>query len=131
MEFTFVLGCARSGTTFLSGAINRVPRTVCRNGKILLPATVGIHASRADGQADVQSALEQSFFLELTEAAAIYGRGERLLRVLRGYASPGELLDRQPRLDHFVFKEPFLSFSPGLALRPFPASGVGLAGAQL
>ena len=47
-----------------------------------------------------------------------------MLRVLRGYASPGELLDRQPRLDHFVFKELFLSFSPGLALRPFPASGV-------
>jgi hypothetical protein len=121
---TFVIGCPRSGTTFLMRALGALPTTDCLTG-MLLPVAVP-HVVGRGVEPEVEAALTVGFERSIdaylhsgrfaSRAAALAkwatsrGGARALLSAVRG----------RRRVDAFVFKEPFLSFAPGLATEGFP-----------
>ena len=120
-----VLGCPRSGTTYLMSVLNATSQFECLTGT-LLPVAIP-HVVNQGLKPEVYDALAVGFERAIdaylhsgryhSRAAALHNwtktpsnlRG--LLHVLRG---------RRPLPDRFVYKEPFLSFAPGFVLDALP-----------
>ena len=117
----FVLGCPRSGTTFLSGCIGALPEVEEFVGVLCPPRMCHLLATedRPDREEMLLAAVRDVFWNAFWRRR--YARGERLLRVIRrgavGWADLGP-----PTVDGslFCYKEPFLCFAADKAARHFP-----------
>lgn len=122
-RFGIILGCPRSGTSFLANALRGLP-----NSEILighhLPVTVP-HLFGLPLAEEVRQALAYGFrhSLENYLSEMPNARAAACSRWLAGNLSAGELLDafrRRRRVDLLVYKEPFLAFAPEFAFQALP-----------
>lgn len=120
-----VLGCPRSGTTFLMSVLNTIPKFECLSGT-LLPVAIP-HVVNQPVSKEVYDALTVGFERAIdaylysgryhSRAAALqkWVRApsgiDNLLRALKGHRDlPGRM----------IYKEPFLSFAPQFVLDALP-----------
>lgn len=127
--FAFILGCPRSGTTLLSRVIGQLPYTRVAIGDLMLPATPSIHAYLEEQGRDaaLRDAMAASLARELERRANTLSRADSLLAFLRGQVGPLQALQglrQRARRRRFVFKEPFLTFAPRLALAAKPGAAI-------
>jgi hypothetical protein len=124
MDYAVVLGCPRSGTTFLMDVLDTLPDTEAIAGN-LVPIYVP-HALNLDLPQEIRDAMVTGFDIaldiylqsgmHLSRSAAVrkwnvVGRNLRdLPAALRG----------ERTVDRIVYKEPFLAFAPELAWEALP-----------
>lgn len=124
VEYCLVLGCPRSGTTFLMTALNALANSECVSG-LLVPVSVP-HLVNYSLPAYVYNAL--AFELEASlqnylDSGIPYSRLMALRKWLKGCMSSQELfqaLQRKRAIERIVYKEPFLSFAPEFTYRALP-----------
>lgn len=114
-----IVATPRSGTTFISRAMDHAKATRSVVGNLILPVTCSIHrVSRGRKDRAIVEAIEQGFESEVIRRSQINSRFEAIHRYVNGRqgitATLGDL--RGAGFRNFVFKEPFLSVSPSLAL---------------
>jgi hypothetical protein len=128
IEQTIVLGAPRSGTTFLMGFLDALPRAECVSGNLL---PVGIaHLAAQQLPDEARDALRRSFrcsLVDYLESGAYNSRAgalqkwwaaDRRARALRAAA-------RGVRNENLlVYKEPFLAFAPELACDALPQARI-------
>lgn len=129
VQHGIVLGCSRSGTTYLMSVLNTIPDFECLSGT-LLPVAIP-HVVNQDLDPDVYDALAIGFERAVdsylhsgryhSRAAALQkwyqtrsGFGD-LLKALRGHRDLPDL---------FVYKEPAFSFAPEFVLRTLPTAKI-------
>jgi hypothetical protein len=117
----FILGCPRSGTTFLSeclGAIRGVEEFV---GVLCPPRMCHLLATedRPDREEVLLASIRDVFWGSFWRQR--YARSPRLIQLLRGRL-PFRVFLRPPTLDGalFCYKEPFLCFAADKVARHFP-----------
>ena len=120
----FVIGCPRSGTTFLMRALGALPTTDCVTG-MLLPVAVP-HVIGRGVEPEVEAALTVGFERSI-DAYLHSGRFRSRAAALTGWAASragvwalADALRGRRKVEAFVFKEPFLSFAPRLATEGLP-----------
>lgn len=129
IEYTIVFGCPRSGTTFLSRAINAVPGLESLIGT-LLPEAIPQIVRQPDVPEKVVDALAIGFERSLDlymHSGRFHSRAMALQKWFNTRNGIGGLSKalRGPRLlNHIVYKEPALAFSPDFVLRSFPESKI-------
>lgn len=120
MKHYLIVATPRSGTTFISRAMDHAHRTRSVVGDLILPVTCSLHAlSLSRGETDFAEAIEHGFESELRRRSAINSRFDALHRLMTKRNSAKFLISnmrRQQSFERFVFKEPFLSLSPKLAM---------------
>lgn len=120
MKYYLIVAPPRSGTTFLSRAMDHAHRTRSVVGDLILPVTCSLHAlSRQRGDREFSDAIEHGFESELVRRSGINSRFEAVHRFVTSrqrMVPTACALMRTQAADRFVFKEPFLSVSPTLAL---------------
>lgn len=124
VEYCLVLGCPRSGTTFLMTALNALAHSECVSG-LLVPVSVP-HLVNYALPAYVYNAL--AFELEASlqnylDSGIPYSRLMALRKWLKGCMSSQELfhtLQRKRVVERIIYKEPFLSFAPEFTYRALP-----------
>jgi hypothetical protein len=124
---SFVLGCPRSGTTFLLEALEPLEQTEVIAGRIFPPHLAHLVAVLPAGPE--RTLVETSFLWSLDDfrAYAARSRSWALAESTRGNLSAGELLAairRRRTVGALVFKEPFLAFAPDLCYDAVPESRV-------
>lgn len=121
MNHFLIVATPRSGTTFISRAMDHAHRTRSVVGDLILPVTCSLHAlSRDRGDTAFAEAIEHGFKSELRRRSAINSRFDAFHRLLTGRDTKKFLIQnlrRKKSFERFVFKEPFLSMSPNLAMR--------------
>lgn len=121
---TLVIGCPRSGTTFLMRALNALPYTECMTGT-LLPVAVP-HVACQDLAPEVYDALAVGFERSIDaylHSGRFHSRGttfDKWVASRSGLRGLGDAVRGRRRVDQFVFKEPFLSFAPAFAHDALP-----------
>ena len=120
-----VLGCPRSGTTFLLSVLNSLPSLECMNGT-LLPVTIP-HVVNQSIDKEIYDALAVGFERALDDYLHS-GRYDARLPALRkwtqaptgvsGFVRALQLPRRKPEM--IVYKEPFLAFAPQFTLDALP-----------
>jgi hypothetical protein len=120
----FILGCPRSGTTFLSEAIGLIEEVEEFLGILAPPRLlhlIGSSAARGEDVEDMLLVMRDVFWQSFWRRR--YLRRERLMEVLRGRRTPRSLLEG-PRLEGalFGYKEPFLCFAMEQVAGHFPKS---------
>ena len=127
MKYFFIVACPRSGTTFVSRAMDHATRTKSVIGNCILPVTCSIHALSCDkNDSYTAQAIEQGFTSEIIRKSATNSRLEAISRLLtqkHDIRSASEIVRGNWKHDKFVYKEPFISFSPRLAATEI-ASGI-------
>lgn len=113
-----VLGCPRSGTTFLLQALQPLVSTEVISGRIFPPHLAHLFATLPAGAE--RSLIETSFQWSLDDHRDWASRApsHALAEWTRGHVSTGELwaaVRRRHAVGSLVFKEPFLAFAPDLA----------------
>lgn len=122
-SWNVILGCPRSGTTFLVDVLKAMPYTEVLSGWVQAPEMAQI---TAQGLSDaIYDGLARSFrhSLEnhLDNMANYRSRAvEEFFRKNITYRELLSVLRRERTLDRMVFKEPFLAFDPGFTDRAFP-----------
>lgn len=123
-KISLIMAVPRSGTTFVSRAMDHAPETIATIGNLILPVTCSIYSlAESNGDNIITHALSQGLRSELERRSLISSRSDALYRLIDGRQSIGSTLRiifRRGRHKNFVFKEPFLSFSPNLARSAFP-----------
>ena len=126
-EYVLVLGCPRSGTTYLMSILNALPDAECISGT-LLPVTIP-HVVNHVGSEEIYDALAIGF----ERALDAYLHSERYLSraaaVQKWIAAPTgvrnlvrALREQRPFPRWMIYKEPFLSLAPNFVLDAFPDS---------
>jgi len=125
VQHGIVLGCPRSGTTYLMKVLNAVPGFECLNGTIL-PVAIP-HVVNRDLDPEIYDALAVGFERALDlylHSGQYHSRTRALKRWLRAPTGLGELvaaLKGQRELpDRMIYKEPFLSLAPDFVLDALP-----------
>lgn len=128
-EYVIVLGCPRSGTTYLMSVLNALPHAECMNGT-LLPVTIP-HVVNQNLRDDVYDALAVGFERALDDYLHSGRYHSRAAAVQNWFAAPtglkGLLRAAQGRRSEprwMIYKEPFLSLAPEFVLKAFPASKI-------
>ena len=128
LDYGVVLGCPRSGTTFLMSVLGTLPDAACLTGS-LLPVAVP-HVLNQDISPDVRAALTVGFERSI-DAYLHSGRfNSRAAVVQRWIGKPDRLrgladvLSNNRQLRHFIYKEPFLSLAPELSYEALPSAQV-------
>lgn len=127
-RISVILGCPRSGTTFLVRALQPLARTEALTGLIYPPALA--HLAAVSPAADVQALLEYSLASALDDFVDFAARSRAWTAgaVLSGNARWSELATvlrgRRRPVDALVFKEPFLAFAPELVCRALPEARI-------
>ena len=128
LDYGVVLGCPRSGTTFLMSVLGTLPDAECLTGS-LLPVAVP-HVLNQDVSPDVRKALTIGFERSV-DAYVHSGRFNSRAAALQKWAMAPTglrgLLDALAgtrSISQFVYKEPFLSLTPELAYEALPASQI-------
>jgi hypothetical protein len=120
-----VLGCPRSGSTFLMRALQALPETACLTG-IAYPLTLPQVVAAGDLTDEVRDALVSAFPVSLAEylqSALFRARAVSLQKWWSERDGAGGLvraLRGERRVARLVYKEPFLSFAPEIALEAVP-----------
>lgn len=115
VDYCVVLGCPRSGTTFLMEALNALPNSECLSGSHL-PVSIP-HIVNQSLSPDILNALAFGFKHSLDNYLdyAINSRFSVFHKYINGCTSIKELtqaLKQQRRINRLVYKEPFLAFCP-------------------
>jgi hypothetical protein len=129
VQHGIVLGCPRSGTTYLMSVLNTIPNFECLSGT-LLPVAIP-HVVNQDLDPDVYDALAVGFERAI-DAYLHSGRyHSRAAALQKWFRAPTSLtgLFRAMRGDRdmpqrMIYKEPALSFSPEFVLDAFPDAQV-------
>lgn len=126
-RYAIILGCPRSGTTFLSRLLNAVPGVESVIGT-LLPVGIPHIANHVDDR--MRAALAIAFERSL-DAYLHSGRCHSRAMALQKWANTRNgltaLLDAtrgKREIELMVYKEPMLSFAPRFVLESFPDSKV-------
>jgi Sulfotransferase family len=123
LEHHFVLGCPRSGTTFLMSCLEAIPYTECLSG-ISYPIPLA-HLAAQQLPEQINLCLEYS----LESTLNIYldsipnSRLRAVFHFLNGSIGLREakaLFQRKRQVKSFIYKEPFFSFAPGFVYRALP-----------
>ncbi|NNF57306.1 MAG: sulfotransferase [Rhodothermaceae bacterium] len=128
VQITLVIGCPRSGTTFLMRALNALPHTDCVTG-LLLPVAVP-HVVQQGLSPAVYDALAVGFERSIDaylHSGRFHARRTALAKWAAAPSGLGDLaraLRGRRRVERFVFKEPFLSLAPEFALDALPDARV-------
>lgn len=124
-----VLGCPRSGSTFLMRALSALPGTACLTGiayPITLPHLIGSGALSPA----VREALIEAFPISLAQylqSGLFKARAVGLQKWWNersGLSGLRRALRGERRVERVVFKEPFLSFAPEIVLESLPEAPV-------
>ena len=124
LEFGVVLGCPRSGTTFLMRALNALPDTECVNG-IIFPSAIPQMVNQPLPP-DIHEALTVEFrqsLLRYLHSGFFNARAAAMQKWFAAPTGPGGLwraLRGHRAVDRLIYKEPFLSFAPAFAYAAFP-----------
>ena len=123
LEYKVVLGCPRSGTTFLMKCLNAFPHSECVIGH-LIPVCVP-HIINQPLSPEIKEALSVSFEFAIQDylKSISKARVSVVARWLNGCMSTQELIKAfqgKRRIDRFVYKEPFLSFAPEFTYYALP-----------
>lgn len=115
MKLGVVLGCPRSGTTFLAEVLQALSHAESVSGRIFPPHVA--HIVNAGVSEEVYLALQSAFRWAMDDFAGFTSdsRGWWFAEALRGNMGVGELarsLPRKRRLEAIILKEPFLAFAP-------------------
>ena len=128
LDYSIVLGCPRSGTTFLMSVLSALPDAECLTGS-LLPVAVP-HVLSQDISPDVREALTVGFERSI-DAYVHSGRFNSRAAALQKWAtapngSRGLLnaLTGARSINQFIYKEPFLSLTPELAYKALPEAKI-------
>ena len=121
-----VLGCPRSGTTYLMSVLNAIPDFECLTGT-LLPVAVPHVVNQSSVAPDVYDALAVGFERAI-DAYLHSGRYHSTAAALQKWVRApsglqrllGALRGRRPLPDRMIYKEPFLSFAPDFVLDALP-----------
>jgi hypothetical protein len=125
MEYVIIVGCPRSGTTYLTRLLDSLRGTECISGLLLTASEMHVASQDLSEQEynalavgfrqKIQNYLNGTYHSRLKALQKFFkaptGEWNRLLRSLRH--------DR-PMPEYFVYKEPFISFDPGLVARAIP-----------
>ena len=124
-RYDVVLGCPRSGTTFLMRVLNALPDIECVTGTIL-PVSIP-QIANADLSPDVYDALAVGFERALDdymESGRFHSRAAALQKWVNAPTGVKALVQAlrggRRSLSRLVYKEPFLSFAPELAYYALP-----------
>lgn len=125
VEYVVILGCPRSGTSFLGDALRSPPNVECFFG-FHLPVSIP-HLVELPLPPEVHHALSVSFLqsLETYSEMVSNSRVAALHRWMRGHASiadPWRAFRGRRVVERIVYKEPFLAFDPRFAFDALPGS---------
>jgi Sulfotransferase family len=125
VQYVVILGCPRSGTSFLGDALRALPNAECIFGHHL-PVSIP-HLVEQAVPDDVHRALGAGFHhsLETYAVTVSNSRAAALQRWMRGEASiadPWRAFRGRRVVERVVYKEPFLAFDPRFAFDALPAS---------
>ncbi len=126
VEFGVVLGCPRSGTTFLMRALNALPDTECVNG-IIFPSAIP-QVVNQPLPPDIREALTVEFrqsLLRYLHSGFFNARAAAMQKWFAAPSGPGGLwkaLQGRRSVDRLIYKEPFLSFAPAFAYAALPGA---------
>ena len=125
VQYVVILGCPRSGTSFLSDALRALPNAECIFGHHL-PVSIP-HLVEQPVPPEVQHALSAGFHhsLETYAETVSNSRAAALQRWMRGHASiadPWRAFRGRRVVERVVYKEPFLAFDPMFAFDALPES---------
>lgn len=127
-RYSIILGCPRSGTTFLLRALEPLPRTEVLSGLVFPPQLPHLAEAMADDET-VTGLIELSFlwsldfFAEYAERAKSWVVGEWTRRNVTTAELIASLRGRR-RIESVIYKEPFLAFAPQLAYRAVPGAKI-------
>lgn len=123
VEYGIVMGCPRSGTTFLMACLNALPYSECVSGH-LLPVPIP-HIVNCSLDSEVYQALSRSIsfaFRDYLESVA-QARVPVIHRWLNGAMANQELiqaLQRKRTIKRLIYKEPFLSLATEFIYNALP-----------
>ena len=125
LQYIVVLGCPRSGTSFLGDALRTLPNAECLFGHHL-PVSIP-HLVEQSVSPEVHHALGVGFHhsLETHTGTVTNSRVAALHRWMTGRASiadPWRAFRRRRVVERVVYKEPFLAFDPRFAFDALPGS---------
>jgi hypothetical protein len=126
-DYAIILGCPRSGTTFLMRALQPLDGAEVVSGLIYPPEMA--HLAATSTSAELDHLLDRSlrFSLEFFRDHVLHSRGWAAGEWLKRNLSTPELVatlrDRRA-IRTVVYKEPFLAFAPEFAARALPGTRV-------
>jgi len=123
IEYNVIFGCPRSGTTFLFEALNALPNSECSSGH-LFPLALA-HLVNQNLSPEAYQCILNSFEFSIQDyLEAVYGnRVTSIHKWLLKSMSTQELIQSlkgKRDIKRFVYKEPFLVFSPELVYNALP-----------
>lgn len=123
LSYNIILGCPRSGTTFLIDSLRALPNTECVSGHLVPLAIPNIINQPLTP--DIYQCLLNSFEFSLQYylTSVIEARFRYLQPWLNNCMSTKELiqaLQRRRKIKSIVYKEPFLSFAPEYTYNALP-----------
>ncbi|MEQ9621319.1 sulfotransferase [Coleofasciculus chthonoplastes] len=123
IDYNVILGCPRSGTTFLLDSLKALPQSECMAGH-LLPIVIP-HLINCDLSAETYQALLTGFEFSLIDFIESISE-ERVSAIHRwltqsmGTTELIQALQRKRVIERIVYKEPFLSFVPEFTYKALP-----------
>ena len=123
VEYNVILGCPRSGTTFLLNTLKSLPYSECISGH-LLPIAIP-HLVNYSLPLEIYQGLSNSFefsvqdFLESIHQARIHSLHKWLTQRMTT-TELFQVLQRRRVIERVVYKEPFLSFAPEFTYNSLP-----------
>lgn len=124
VAYNIILGCPRSGTTFLFNALNALPHSESSSGHIF-PLSLA-HVVNQPISQDIYQCLSRSFEFSINDflEAIEHSKVRAIHRWLSQAISTQELwqsLQHIRAIERFVYKEPFLGFAPEFVYNALPA----------
>ena len=127
IRYNVILGCPRSGTTFLFDALQALPYSEASSGH-LFPLSLA-HIVNQPISPEIYQCLLRSFQFSINDFLEAIGnsRVRSLHKWLTGSMTTPALwqrLQRTRQIERFVYKEPFLSFAPEFVYEALPAGRI-------
>lgn len=124
VNYNLIIGCPRSGTTFLKKCLECIPYSTSMSSHLLLVSVPHIINSHSISP-EIYESLSRSFEFALQDhlLSTARHRAPEVIKWFRGYISTQELIQslRYKRtIEHFIYHEPFLSFAPEYAYNALP-----------
>lgn len=122
-EYSVILGCPRSGTTFLIDSLEAIPNSECISGHIF-PLFLS-HFINVDTSPSTHEAISNCFEFSMQDYLEViqHHRFRQLQKYFRGNISFNELyqaFNRRRSINCVLYKEPFLAFSPEFTFHALP-----------
>jgi len=128
-QYDVVLGCPRSGTTFLMEVLNTLPDVECVTGTIL-PVSIPQIVNAAELSPALYDALAVGFERALDDYMAsgrFHSRAAALQKWANAPSGAKGLYDavrNRRSLNRLIYKEPFLSFAPEFVYYALPKANI-------